>query len=113
MDQEATKASGEDTKDLDLEIPGQSTDYRTCAATTAEGLDTTQEPVPYAAGTLVGILEIGVINGRGTSRSLGERTKGNAPKGPRIGYAPNNNWAMGNGSWAVAESGSAGNQRRL
>lgn len=43
---------------------GQSTEYGTCAATTAGGLDTMQEPAPYAAEPQVDILERVVTNDR-------------------------------------------------
>ena len=37
----------------------------------------------------------------------------NVPKGPRIEYAPNNNWATEKNGWAAEGSGSAGNEGRL
>ena len=47
------------------EIPGQSIDYRTCAATTAEGLDIMREPALYAEGTQVDTSKRGATKGRG------------------------------------------------
>ena len=64
MYQEATEEWGEDKEDLDPEVLGQSTDCRMCAATTARGLNTTQEPAPYAAETQVNIFGREVTNDR-------------------------------------------------
>ena len=56
----------------------------------------------------------GYIGERGNKRQGGPAgPMGNAPKGPRVGYAPNNNWATGNGGWAAEGSGSAGNRGQL
>ena len=51
-------------EDLDPGTLGQSTDYQTCGATTAGGSDSMQGTALYAAGTPVGILGTGAINGR-------------------------------------------------
>ena len=63
------------------------------------------------------------IRSRNASAYIGERGNkrrggpagaiGNAPKGPRVGYAPNNDWATWNGGWAAEGSGSAGNRGQL
>ena len=56
----------------------------------------------------------GYIGERGNKRQGGPAGAiGNAPKGPRTGYAMNNNWATGNGGWAAEGSGSADNRGQL